>query len=435
MQFYNFKNSILILVLTLLCCGSKKEEKVFFADKKTETSLLQTSKSTIVGANDTEAYIPYLKGKTVGIVANQTSVIQKSKIQNSKFEVRSGKYEVGSEKLGIEFTHLVDSLLKLDIDIKKVFSPEHGFRGTADAGEVIKDGVDIKSGLPIVSLYGKNKKPSQEQLEGFDVVILDIQDVGARFYTYISTLHYVMEACAEAEIPLLILDRPNPNGHYIDGPILESEHKSFVGMHPVPVVHGMTIGEYAQMINGEAWLNGGIQCELKIIPVKNYNHQTEYKLPIPPSPNLPNAKSINLYPSLCFFEGTPISVGRGTDKQFQVIGTPEYNLKRYNYFFTPQANEGAKYPKHKGKECFGYNLSKTNRLNQLELKWLIEFYKSHKQYAKDTEFFKSFFTKLSGTEQLKQQIEQGLSVEEIRKSWAGGLENYRLIREKYLLYD
>ena len=427
MGFCSFKSSILILLICILCCGSKKGEKTLSKNNKPNLSNNQRLNLPIFGAEQTAAYLPLLKNKSVGIVANQTSVIQKFKIQSSKLNVSNDDNQ-------IEYSHLVDSLLKLNVNIKKVFAPEHGFRGTADAGEIIKDGVDIKTGLPIISLYGKNKKPSQAQLKGLDIIIFDIQDVGARFYTYISTLHYVMEACAEAQIPILILDRPNPNGHYVDGPVLELEHQSFVGMHPVPVVHGMTIAEYAQMINGEEWLKNGVKCQLNIIPVKHYNHQTEYELPIAPSPNLPNTKAINLYPSLCFFEGTPISVGRGTDKQFQIIGTPEYNLKRYNYQFTPQPNQGAKYPKHQGKECWGYDLSTEKPLNKLNIKWLIEFYKSHNKYAKNTKFFKPFFTKLAGTELLQQQIEQGLSESEIRESWAAGLEQFRKIREKYLIY-
>ena len=239
---------------------------------------------------------------------------------------------------------MVDSLLKLGIKIKKVFAPEHGYRGKADAGEYVKDGVDIKTGLPIVSLYGANRKPNPEILRDLDIVIFDVQDVGARFYTFVSTLHYMMETCASLNIPILILDRPNPNGHYIDGPILDLNHKSFVGMHPVPVVHGMTIGEYAKMINGEGWLENGIQCELKIIPVANYNHKKTYKLPIKPSPNLPNAKAVNLYSSLCFFEGTNVSSGRGTSTQFQVYAKPFSNSEKYNYVFTPKPNLGAKKP-------------------------------------------------------------------------------------------
>ena len=299
------------------------------------SSCAQNSSNTIVTAADqTPLYLKKLKGKKIAVVANQTSVIK-------------------NKKNG--YTHLVDSLVNSNINIQKVFAPEHGFRGKADAGEEIKDGVDTKTGLPIISLYGKNKKPSKEQLKGINAVVFDIQDVGARFYTYISTLHYVMEACAESGIPVIVLDRPNPNGHYIDGPVLEPEHKSFVGMHPVPIVYGMTIGEYAKMINGEKWLANGIKAKLTVIPLKNYTHQSEYSLPIKPSPNLPNDVSINLYPSLCFFEGTNVSAGRGTDMQFQVYGSPFLNDKN-PFSYTPSPNEGAKYPKHAYMICYGEDL-------------------------------------------------------------------------------
>ena len=271
------------------------------------------------GADQIGLYLPILKGKRIAIVANQTSVI---------FD-------------GKKTTHLIDTLVSLELNIKKVFAPEHGFRGNIDAGESIEDELDVKTKLPIISLYGKNKKPTKSQLRGINLVLFDIQDVGARFYTYISTLHYVMEACAELNIPLILLDRPNPNGHYIDGPVLENDHKSFVGMHPVPVVYGMTIGEYGQMINGEKWLKDGIKSPLTVIKLKNYTHDSEYRLPIKPSPNLPNEKSINLYPSLCFFEGTNVSVGRGTDMQFQIYGSPFLN-KKSKFTFTAVPNEGSK---------------------------------------------------------------------------------------------
>ena len=356
-------------------------------------------------------YVNLLKGKNIAVVANQTSVIFKE-LYKKKQEAR----------------HLVDSLLTLGIEVKKVFAPEHGFRGKADAGEVVKDGFDTKTGLPIISLYGKNKKPSPAQLKGIDIVVFDIQDVGARFYTYISSLHYVMEACAEAGIPVIILDRPNPNSHYIDGPVLEAKHTSFVGMHTVPVVYGMTIGEYGQMINGEKWLKNGIQCDLKVIPLKNYNHQTKYSLPIKPSPNLPNDKSINLYPSLCFFEGTNVSAGRGTEMQFQVYGSPY--ITKSSFTFTPQANEGSKYPKYKKQRCFGEDLRTAKNLNKLDLSYLLRAY----QQNTSKEFFNTFFTKLSGTERLQEQIEQGLSEKEIRKTWAQDVISFKKIRKKYLLY-
>ena len=356
-------------------------------------------------------YVNLLKGKNIAVVANQTSVIFKE-LYKKKQEAR----------------HLVDSLLTLGIEVKKVFAPEHGFRGKADAGEVVKDGFDTKTGLQIISLYGKNKKPSATQLKGIDIVVFDIQDVGARFYTYISSLHYVMEACAEGNIPVIILDRPNPNSHYIDGPVLEAKHTSFVGMHTVPVVYGMTIGEYGQMINGEKWLKNGIQCDLKVIPLKNYNHQTKYSIPIKPSPNLPNDKSINLYPSLCFFEGTNVSAGRGTEMQFQVYGSPY--ITKSNFTFTPQVNEGSKYPKYKKQPCFGEDLRTAKNLNKLELSYLLKAY----QQNTSKEFFNNFFTKLAGTERLQKQIEQGLSEKEIRKTWVQDLISFKKIRKKYLLY-
>jgi uncharacterized protein YbbC (DUF1343 family) len=325
-----------------------------------------------------------------------------------------------------------------------VFSPEHGFRGKADAGEVIKNRIDSKTGLPIISLYSANKKPKLEQIQEtekyksdvdsgvskVDIIVFDLQDVGARFYTYISTLHYVMEACAEQNIPLILLDRPNPNGHYIDGPILEPEHKSFVGMHPVPVVHGMTIGEYAQMINGEGWLNNSVKCELTIIEMKHYTHQTPYNLPIKPSPNLPNAKAINLYPSLCFFEGTNVSAGRGTDKQFQIYGSPF--LPEGNFSFTPQPNEGSKYPKHDGKVCHGFDLSQAETLNSLHLDYLIDAYASTENKM---EFFNSFFTKLAGTNTLQEQIENNFTAKQIKDSWIPDLEAYNKMRNTYLIYN
>lgn len=390
-------------------------------NKKVETTKKEEPKTIKTGADQTSKYLPLLKNKNIAIVANQTSALQVLQ-----------RAEVSPNVMGSELVthHLVDYLYNYnDINVQKVFAPEHGFRGKADAGEAIADGKDIKTGIPIISLYGKNKKPSQEQLNGIDLVVFDIQDVGARFYTYISTLHYVMEACAEAGIPVIVLDRPNPNGHYIDGPVLEPEHKSFVGMHPVPVVYGMTIGEYGQMINGENWLANGIQCDLNVIPLENYTHKSPYSLPIKPSPNLPNDTSINLYPSLCFFEGTNVSAGRGTDKQFQIYGSPF--LEKTGFSFTPQANEGAKYPKYKGEICFGEDLSSYEHLYSLNLSWLIKAYKR----SPKKDFFNAFFTKLAGTQKLQQQIEQELSEEEIKASWKEGLDNFKKVREKYLLYE
>ncbi|MBD0824330.1 exo-beta-N-acetylmuramidase NamZ family protein [Aestuariibaculum marinum] len=417
MRFNVFKNTVLLFVLVMISCANKKGDKKpqnSVAEQTEKQQILketQNDNSIIVGANQTENYLPLLQGKHIGIVANQTSVIFKT--DNT-------------------YTHLVDSLATLKIDIKTVFAPEHGFRGKADAGEHVKDGIDKKTGIPIISLYGDNKKPKPEQLDNLDLVIFDIQDVGARFYTYISTLHYVMEACAEQGIPVLILDRPNPNGHYVDGPTLDINNKSFVGMHPIPVVHGMTIGEYAKMINGEKWLNNGIQCELNVIPIKNYTHQSSYSLPIKPSPNLPNDTAINLYPSLCFFEGTNVNAGRGTDNQFQIFGSPFLNPKVFTFSYTPRSNTGAKYPKHENKLCYGINLTQTKPLNHLNLQWLIDAYNNTKDKSA---FFNNFFIKLAGTKKLQEQIESGLSADAIRASWTDDLNSFKHIRRKYLLYN
>ena len=420
MRLSMFKNRvfpiIIVLVLVLISCGNKtKQDSAQNTDNTNQVqdeNITKADDHIIVGANRLNEYLPLLKGKRIGIVANQTSVVFKTTHDN--------------------YSHLVDSLVALNIDVKKVFAPEHGFRGTADAGELVKDGIDTKTKLPIVSLYGKNKKPSSEQLSGLDLVIFDIQDVGARFYTYISSLHYVMEACAEANIPVIVLDRPNPNGHYIDGPVLEMKHKSFVGMHPIPVVHGMTIGEYAKMINGERWLENGIQCELTVIPVENYNHKTPYSLPIKPSPNLPNDVAINLYPSLCFFEGTNVSAGRGTTGQFQVYGSPFLDKDDYTFKFVPQPNEGAQYPKHKGEICYGEDLREAKSLDRLNLDYIIRAYNNS---VGKQEFFNDFFTTLAGTTQLQQQIEAGLFEDDIRKSWMDGLSEFKLTRSQYLIYD
>jgi len=377
----------------------------------------EISKKTIqVGASQLNIYTPFLKGKKIAVVANQTSNIKQSITA------------VGPQK----YTHLIDTLLALDVNIKKVFSPEHGFRGKADAGEKIVDGIDTTTGLPIISLYGNNKKPNPKQLKNIDVILFDLQDVGVRFYTYISTLHYVMEAAAESKIKVIVLDRPNPNGHYIDGPLLEEKHHSFVGMHRVPIVYGMTIGEYAQMINGESWLRNGFKCDLSVIPIQNYTHDKAYDLPVKPSPNLPNATAINLYPSLCFFEGTSISCGRGTAKQFQVFGSPKLPKESYSFSFIPVPNEGAKQPKHQNKTCNGLDLSNTPKLSKINLQWLLDSYKNH---PLEIDFFNPFFTKLAGTEKLENQIKLGYSQKDIKKTWQPDLEIFKKTRLKYLLYD
>lgn len=356
------------------------------------------------GADNYSIYLPSLKDKKIGIVTNQTGIL--------------------SNKM-----HVVDFLLEKDIAIQKIFAPEHGFRGTADAGEHIVDGKDSKTGLSIISLYGDNKKPKPQQLAGIDIMVFDLQDVGARFYTYISSLHYIMEACAKNNIPLLILDRPNPNGSIIDGPILEKEHSSFVGMHPVPLLHGMSIGEYAKMINGEKWLKNKVSCQLTVIPSINYNRKMSYSLPMKPSPNLPNDQAVNLYASLCLFEGTNVSVGRGTEKQFQIYGSPY--LPKSDFSFIPKPNLGAQNPVYNGIECYGEDLSRVKKVNQLELKWLIKAYQATTDKSK---FFNPFFTKLAGTKKLQQQIEAGTSETEIRESWNKGLVEFKEMRSKYLIY-
>jgi len=368
----------------------------------------------IVGANQLDKYIDLLKGKNVAVVGNNTSVIFKKGKSNSNY------------------AHLVDSLLTLGIKVTKGFAPEHGFRGAADAGEIITDYKDEKTGVSVVSLFGDNYKPSPSNLKNIDVVVFDIQDVGVRFYTYLSTLHYVMEACAENGIPVIVLDRPNPNGHYIDGPVLEEQSKSFVGMHPVPIVYGMTIGEYAKMINGEKWLKNGVRCDLTVIPLKNYTHNSTYSLPLRPSPNLPNDKSINLYASLCLFEGTNVSCGRGTEMQFQIFGSPYLPIDSYKFAFTPQSNYGAKTPLNMNQECHGLDLSKTENLSRLNFTWLIDAYNSSAQ--KDKFFNKESFNELAGTTKLKEQIEQGLTFEEIKATWQKDLTTFKKIREKYLIY-
>ena len=359
------------------------------------------------GAVDTVRYLPELKGKKIGVVAHQASLIYNSGVRQ----------------------HLVDVLLEKKIDVKGVFAPEHGFRGTADAGEKIDDSKDPKTQLKIYSLYGKNRKPSSEQLEGIDLMVFDLQDVGVRFFTYLSTLHYVMEACAEQDIPLLILDRPNPNSDYVDGPVLDLENSSFVGMHPVPIVYGMTIGEYAKMINGEGWLANGVSCNLQIIPIQNYTHQTSYELPVRPSPNLPNAQAVALYPSLCLLEPTVISVGRGTNYQFQIYGHPL--LPKNQFSFTPKPNFGSKNPKQNGIRCFGTDLTQIPRPKKLEIRWLLEAYTN---FPEKNTFFKQGFERISGVSILRKQIEQGISEIEIRESWKNNLLDFKKIRAKYLIY-
>jgi len=360
----------------------------------------------VVGAAQFDAYLSLLKDKKVAMVVNQTSEVD-------------GK-------------HIVDWLLEKKVDVKKIFAPEHGFRGTADAGEKISNSTDSKTGLPLLSLYGKDRKPSEEHLKDIDVVIFDIQDVGARFYTYISTMHYVMEACAEQGKTLMIFDRPNPNGDYVDGFVLEMKHQSFVGMHPIPVVHGLTVGELASMINAEGWLPNKMKCKLEVIKCQNYTHKSKYSLPIKPSPNLPNDRAIYLYPSLCFFEGTIASLGRGTDSPFQLIGYPEYPDKTFS--FTPKSTEGAKNPPLKDQVCYGVDLRQTqNWKYRFSLEELIKFYQASPNKTKF--FLNDFINRLAGKERLRSMIEAGKTEEEIRASWQKELADYKTMRKKYLLYE
>lgn len=386
-----FRSKVTVLLLLLFCgCASN------YAQNNLQ-----------VGAAQPQAYLPLLKAKKVAVVAHHASVILTDN----------------------DTLHLVDELLKNNVAVTKIFGPEHGFRELAPDGKKINDQLDPKTQLPIISLYGKNRKPQPEHLADVDVVVFDLQDVGTRFYTYLSTLFLVMEACAEQQIPLVLLDRPNPNGHYVDGPVLELEHKSFVGMLPIPVVHGMTLAELAIMINGEQWLENGMQCDLKIIPVKNYSHQKGIQLPVPPSPNLPNAQAIALYPSLCFMERTIMSVGRGTAMQFQLYGHPEY--PNNSFTFSPSPNAGSKYPKLDGERCYGVDLRGVTVSDQLDLQWLLDAYA---KTAKKEGFFLSGFERLSGTSSLRQQILKGTPPTAIRASWQPGLDAFKQQRKKYLLY-
>ncbi|WP_396212521.1 exo-beta-N-acetylmuramidase NamZ domain-containing protein [Flavobacterium sp.] len=401
---------ILILMFVSTSCGIRVS-RPSVKETGAETNKIEI-KTIKTGATNYENYLALLENKKVGIVTNQTGTV-------TYFKENELLYE-----------SIVDFLIEKKVSVQKIFAPEHGFRGTADAGEHIIDGKDTKTGLPIISIYGNNKKLKPEQLDGIEVMVFDLQDVGARFYTYISSLHYVMEACAEKNIQLIVLDRPNPNGSIVDGPILEKEFSSFVGMHPIPTLHGMTIGEYAQMINGEKWLKDGIQCELIVILCSNYNRKVAYSLPVKPSPNLPNDQSINLYASLCLFEGTNVSVGRGTEKQFQIYGSPF--LPKSDFSFTPIPNFGAKEPLYKNELCYGEDMTSIAKVSKLELKWLIKAYNS--TWDKSI-FFNPFFTKLAGTEKLQQQIESGISEEQIRRSWKKELDNFKKMRKKYLLYE
>ncbi len=363
----------------------------------------QTTTRAITGADQIKELTEKLKNKRVGLVVNHTSLVGK--------------------------THLADTLKSIGINIIKIFGPEHGFRGNAADGEYVNDSIDVKTGIPVVSLYGKNRKPTVKQFSDLDIIVFDIQDVGTRFYTYIGTMHYVMETCAESNKKLIILDRPNPNA-FVDGPINTEPLQSFVAMHAIPIAHGLTVGELSQMINGEGWLTGKLKCDVEIIKLKNWKHTDEYVLPVRPSPNLPNQQAVKLYPSVCLFEGTVISLGRGTPSPFQVLGNPE--LKNMDYQFTPVTIKGvANNPPHENKLCYGLDLRNVPVERKIDLSYLFTMYKA---YPDKEKFFLPYFDILAGTSVLKQQIEDGLTEDQIRESWKGDLEKYKVMREKYLLY-
>jgi len=367
------------------------------------------SSQVITGAERTELYYPLLKNKTIGIVANNASVV-------------NGK-------------NIIDSLLAMGLEIKKIFAPEHGLRKSQEAGQTIKNTIDSATGIQVISLYGKKKKPDKYDLKDIDIVVFDLQDVGVRFFTYISTLTYVMESCAENNTPLLLFDRPNPNGFYVDGPVLDSTQASFVGLHPVPVVYGMTIGEYAQMINEEGWLKNRMICDLNIVSLENYTHSTPYQLPIKPSPNLSTMNAVYLYPSLCFFEGTIVSVGRGTDSPFEVFGHPAF--KGFSFSFIPRRMVGMSLnPLYKDQDCLGVDLhdfydTHPKMFGRINLSWLFMAYKN---LGSQASFFNDYFDKLAGTSLLREQIIQNIPEIEIRKTWEPRLSEFKEIRKKYLLY-
>ena len=397
---HKFIFSLLILVSGMQCSNSKHST----SPPSDSSQDMASETAVVVGAAQLDLLLPKIENKNVALVVNYTATVGE--------------------------THLADTLKIRGAIIKKILAPEHGFRGNAANGEHVKDGFDTKTGLPVVSLYGNNRKPTAEQLSDVDIVIYDIQDVGVRFFTYIGTLHYVMEACAENGKKLIVLDRPNPNGSYIDGPVLLPQHKSFVGMHPVPVVHGMTVGEFAQMINGEGWLDGKKKCELEVIPLKNWTHKDAYSLPLKPSPNLPNDQAVRLYPSICFFEGTVLSLGRGTEFPFQVLGHPD--LKNLPFHFTPVTIEGvAKNPPQENKLCYGIDLREVSIPQKIELHYLLDMYKAFPDKEK---FFIPFFERLAGNNVLRQQIKDGLTEEQIRQTWQKDLDAYREMRGKYVLY-
>ncbi len=399
------KRQILFFAVLFFALSTASQAQIFKMDEEPRLAFIDKA-HYVSAAMQMDDYLPLLQGKRIGVVGNQTSI-------------------VGA-------THLVDTLLSCGIDVRKIYTPEHGFRGTADAGAKVSSGKDEKTGLPIVSLYGKNKKPTPEMLQGIDLILFDLQDVGVRFYTYISTMSYVMEAAAENDIPVVVLDRPNPNGFYVDGPVLKPENQSFVGMHPVPVVYGMTIGEYARMVNGEGWLKNGVRCDLTVIPINKYDRNAIYELPVRPSPNLPNWEAVYLYPTLCFFEGSIVSIGRGTETPFQVYGHPDM---RGSFTFTPKSADGASKPLLEGQRCRGENLVEfahgyAYNANRLHLEWLIEAYRQ----LSDKGFFTNYFRLLAGDKQLQRDIENGKNADDIRASWEADLDAFKAIRGKYLMY-
>lgn len=379
--------SILLFILLSGCSGEKP---------------VQEAPTILPGAYQMEEYLHLLEGKNVGLTVNHSSLIEQ--------------------------THLVDTLQSLSVNVAKVYTPEHGFKGIVTDGVEIEE-EEIVADFELVSLYGKNKKPTSEQLEGIDVMIFDIQDVGTRFYTYISTMQYVMEASAENNIPVIILDRPNPNGSYVDGPVLDTAFRSFVGLNPIPIVHGMTVGELAQMINGEQWMKNGIACDLTVVKAKNWDHKMPYSLPVRPSPNLPNDLSIALYPSLCLFQGTVVSVGRGTNLPHQQIGHPNYPDTTHSFY--PVSMEGAKYPPLENQTCYGISFEDESIEYAFTLSYLINMYESLQQ----EDFFNAYFKRLAGTDLLQKQIESGMSEEEIRETWKNDLVSFKEKRKTYLLYS
>lgn len=411
MRFFDtLKNTVFISFMLLLSCGNATTSK---EKKSQEINTTKQDTTITVAANRTKEYLPMLQHKKIAVVANPTSVIFNASLPNG-------------------YTHIVDSLLSLNIQLAKVFAPEHGFRGVADAGEHVTDGMDKKTNLPIISLYGKNRKPKAEQLADVDLVLFDIQDVGVRFYTYIATLQLVMEACADAQIPMVILDRPNPNAHYVDGPMMEAEHTSFLGLTPIPLVYGMTIGEYAHLLVGEKWLRTKEKLEYTVIPLSNYTHKKNYGIPVRPSPNLPNDVAINLYPSLGLFEGTTVNAGRGTEFQFQRYGASFLNSAAYSFSYTPKPNFGSKHPKEEGKLCYGNDLATEKHQSAVTMKWIIDAYQNSTD--KTSFFTTSGFTKHAGTATLQQDIIAGKTAEEIHESWQPDIAAFKKTRAKYLLY-